>query len=216
MILFAFLAQAAAVATPAPAPITLRACAALVKTAPGEAIDAANRWYIDRGGIDARLCLAQAYVASDRWAAAATAFGQAADDAERAGDARAVHLRVQSGNAWLAADDARLAIAAFDRALALAAMSEALRGETLIDRARAHVASNDLKAARVDLDRGVSLVPGDPFGWYASASLAAREGDLVRARADVAKAASLAPDDAGIKTLARALAAAAAPAPQSR
>jgi len=215
VILFAFLAQAAA-ATLTPAPMTLPACAALVKIAPSQAVDAANRWYIDRGGIDARLCLAQAYVASDRWAAAATAFGQAADDAERADDERAVHLRVQSGNAWLAADDAKLAIAAFDRALTLAAMSEALRGETLIDRARAHVASNDLKAARVDLDRGVALVPGDPFGWYASASLAAREGDLARARADIATAAGLAPDDEGIKTLSRALAAPTGPAPQFR
>ena len=91
-------------------------------------------------------------------------------------------------------------------ALALAAMSDELRGETLIDRARAHVAANDLTAARRDLDAGIALVPADPFGWYASASLAARAGDLARARTDVAKAASLAPDDAGIRTLSASLA----------
>ena len=63
-----------------------------------------------------------------------------------------------------------------------------------------------LVAARRDLDAGIALVPADPFGWYASASLAARAGDLARARADIAKAASLAPDDAGIRTLSASLA----------
>lgn len=124
----------------------------------------------------------------------------------RANDDRAPHLHVQAGNAWLAADDAPKAIAAFDAALVLAGMSDALRGETLIDRARAHVAANDLAAARRDLDAGIALVPADPFGWYASASLAARAGDLARARADIARASNLAPDDAGIKTLQASLA----------
>lgn len=186
--------------------MTLARCAALVRSAPDDAIAAANRWTIDRGGIDARLCLGQAYVARERWAAAAAAFTAAGDDAVREQDDRAAHFRVQAGNAWLAADDAGRAVAAFDAALALATMSDALRGETLIDRARANVASGDLKAARTDLDAGMALVPGDPFGWYASASLAARQGDLPRARADVARAAGLAPDDAGIKTLAASLA----------
>lgn len=213
MIHLALLAQAVPSAGPplpppssAAAPMTLARCAGLVRAAPADAIAAANRWVVDRGGIDARLCLAQAYVAGERWAAAATAFTQAADDATRAGDERAAHLRVQAGNSWLAADNAASAIAALDAALALATMSEGLRGEALIDRARAHVAAGDLKAARIDLDRGIALVPEDPFAWYASASLAAREGDLVRARKEIAKAAVLAPDDAGIKTLSRSLA----------
>lgn len=186
--------------------MTLGACAGLVKSAPDQAIAAANRWAIDGGGIDAGLCLAQAYVARERWPAAAGAFAQTASDAVRAGDARAADLHVQAGNAWLAAEDPAKAIAAFDAALALATMSGPLRGETLIDRARAHVAAGDLKAARTDLDAGMALVPADPFGWYASASLAARAGDLAKARADVAQAAKLAPEDAGIKTLAASLA----------
>ena len=111
-----------------------------------------------------------------------------------------------SSGARLAADDAAKAIGSLDAALALAAMSDELRGETLIDRARAHVAAGDLTAARRDLDAGIALVPADPFGWYASASLAARAGDLARARTDVAKAATLAPDDGGIKTLQASLA----------
>ena len=185
----------------------------MVRSAPDAAIAAANRWTIEGGGINARLCLAQAYVARERWAAAGAAFAQGAADAVRANDDRAPHLHVQAGNAWLAADDHARAIGAFDAALALASMSDALRGETLIDRARAHVAANDLASARRDLDAGVALVPADPFGWYASASLAARAGDLVRARTDVAKAAGLAPDDAGIKALSASLAAASNAAP---
>lgn len=186
--------------------MTLATCAGQVKTSPDAAIAAANRWTIEGGGIDARLCLGQAYVARERWAPAAAAFAGAATDAVRARDDRAAHLHVQAGNAWLAADDAAKAVAAFDAALALASMSDPLRGETLIDRARAHVAGGDLLAARRDLDSGIALVPADPFGWYASASLAARTGDLTRARADVARAQGLAPEDAGIKALQGALA----------
>ena len=187
--------------------MTLATCAAQVKSAPDAAIAAANRWTVDGGGIDAKLCLGQAYVARERWPAAAGAFSGAAADAVRARDDRAAHLHVQAGNSWLAADDAAKAIASFDAALALASMSDALRGETLIDRARAQVAAGDLAAARRDLDAGVALVPADPFGWYASASLAARAGDLARARADIVKAAGLAPDDAGIKALSASLSA---------
>lgn len=186
--------------------MTLVRCAGLVRTAPPRAIEAANRWTLEGGGIDARLCLGQAYVASDRWAPAAAAFAQAADDATRAGDDRAAHLRVQSGNAWLAADQPAKAIAALNGALALASMSDGLRGEALIDRARANVAANDLAAARTDLDAGIALVPDDPFGWYASASLAARAGDQARARTDIAKALALAPSDADIRTLSVSLA----------
>lgn len=192
---------------PAPAaPMTLARCAGLVKTAPAQAIEAANRWTLERGGIDARMCLGQAYVAADRWAAAAAAFTAAAQDATRVNDDRAAHFHVQAGNAWLAADDGAKAIAALDAALALATMSDGLRGEALIDRARARVAAGDPAAARTDLDAGVALVPQDPFGWYASASLAARTGDLVRARTDIAKAVALAPQDADIKALAGKLA----------
>ncbi len=186
--------------------MTLPACAAMVRSTPDAAIAAANRWTIEGGGVDARLCLGQAYVVRERWAAAAAAFAQAADEAVRAHDDRAAHLHVQAGNAWLAADNAKLAREAFDAALALATMSDMLRGETLIDRARADVAANDLAAARTDLDRGLALVPADPFGWYASASLAARAGDTVRARTDIAKATSLAPGDADIGKLSASLA----------
>lgn len=191
--------------------MTLARCAGLVRTVPARAVDAANRWTLEGGAIDARLCLGQAYVASDRWAAAAVAFARAADDAIRTVDDRAAHLRVQSGNAWLAADEPAKAIAALDGALALATMSDGLRGEALIDRARANVAAGDLVTARTDLDAGIALVSADPFGWYASASLAARAGDQARARTDIAKALALAPGDADIKALSAALAAPAEP-----
>lgn len=187
--------------------MTLRSCAAMIVRSPDDAVAAANRWYVDRGGVDARLCLGQAHVAAGRWAAAAVAFTQGADDAGRTDDPRAAHLYVQAGNAWLAAGEPIQARGGFDAALSLTTMSDELRGEALIDRARAHVETNNLPAARADLDRGVGLVPADPFGWYASASLAARMGDLVRARTDIAKAAGLAPTDPGIRTLAASLAA---------
>jgi Tfp pilus assembly protein PilF len=56
----------------------------------------------------------------------------------------------------------------------------------------------DAAAARADIDKGLALVPADPFGWYLSAALARRQGDLVRARKDIAKAVELAPAEASI------------------
>jgi len=105
---------------------------------------------------------------------------------------------VQSGNAWLAGGDPAKARRAFDAALATDGLSPELRGEVYFDRARAAVGQEDLTSARADIDKGLALVPGDPFGWYLSAALARRAKDLVRAKADIAKATDLAPNDADI------------------
>jgi Tfp pilus assembly protein PilF len=173
-----------------------RACTADIRADPAKAIASADAWRLRGGGLEARMCLGLAYVAAERWAPAATAFEQAAREAELKKDGRSADFWAQSGNAWLAGGDAAQAIKAFDAALANSSLQAELRGEVHLDRARAAVALADLPGARADLDKGLALVPADPFGWYLSAALARRQGDLSRARADIAKAVDLAPREA--------------------
>ena len=183
---------------PTPAAAQFRDCTALVREAPEKAIAAADAWRLKGGGLEARQCLGLAYSAAGRWAPAAAAFEQAAREAELARDASSADFWAQSGNAWLAGGEAANAVKAFDAALATSSLQAELRGEVHLDRARAGVALGDLAAARADLDKGLSLVPGDPLGWYLSAALARRQGDLPRARTDIAKAVELAPREARI------------------
>jgi len=191
----------AAAQAPAPADAAddrFRRCADLARTEPQRAVETAEAWRAAGGGLHARECLGLAYAALERWPAAATAFEQAALAAEANRDPGGADFRVQAGNAWLAAGDAAKALKAFDSALAAGSLSPELRGEVHLDRARAAVATGDVAGARTDLDKGLELVPGDPFGWYLSAALARRQGDLTRAQDDIAKAVSLAPGDAAI------------------
>lgn len=183
-----------------------RECAQLVRTDPQRAVDFAYAWHGQGGGIDARQCLGLAYVAQERWAPAADVYEQAARDAAAAADARAGDFWAQAGNAWLAAGEAARAIRALDAALVAPGLADAMRGEVHIDRARALVSLDDAAGARTDLDRALQLVPDDPFGWYLSAALARRGGDLARARTDIARAQQLAPDEPDIVLLAGTLA----------
>lgn len=208
------LALAAAQPVPAPAPpaptqapeARYRACAELVRTNPDRAVEAANAWRVEGGGHHARQCLGLAFVALERWAPAATVYEQAARDAEAGRDARATDLWVQAGNAWIAAGEPTRAIHAFDAALAAPSLADELRGEVHLDRARALVALGNVAGARQEIDRGLQLVPADPFAWYLSAGLARRENDLARARSDIARAMELAPDDPDVTLLAGTLA----------
>jgi Tfp pilus assembly protein PilF len=189
------MALAATVAQPAGDQARFAACITLVKSSPEKAVEEANAWRLKGGGLLARQCLGMAYAALERWAPAATAFEQAARDAELAKDGRGADLWAQSGNGWLAAGDGAKARQAFDAALASASLAAELRGEVHLDRARASVLLNDLTAARTDIDKGVALVPSDPFGWYLSSALALREQKVARAKEDIAKALALAPTE---------------------
>ena len=200
--------QAAPAATPPAAPAAndaaearYRACAALARTDPQRAIQTAEAWQREGGSLLARQCLGLAYVALEMWGPAATAFDQAAQEAERAQDPRRADLLVQTGNAWLAAEETTNAIRAFDAALATNTLSDAMRGEVHLDRARALVSLDDAAGARREVDRALELVAGDPFAWYMSAALARRENNLPRARTDIERAMQLAPDNADILLL---------------
>ncbi|HEY6916791.1 MAG TPA: tetratricopeptide repeat protein [Allosphingosinicella sp.] len=190
--------QAAPAPDPAPEDAAYKACIARIRTAPEQAVEQASDWRVKGGGLPARQCLGLAYVALERWQDAALAYEQGAREALAANNPAAADFWTQSGNAWLAMNDAARARTAFDAALKVDGTAPELRGEILLDRGRALVAIGDLKAARTDMDAALALVPGDGLAWYLSAALAVRENDLARASTDIAKAAELAPDDADV------------------
>jgi len=203
------LALAALQPVPAPAvPQTdnerMRACLALVRSAPQQAATEAQAWVDERGTgrLLARRCLGLAFAAQEQWAAAATVYEQAAQEAEAAGDPGRAGLRAQAGNAWLAAGEAQRALPALDAALTTQGLDQAQRGQALLDRARAQVALGHADRARTDIDGALQLVPGDGFAWYLSAALARRANDAVRAASDIARARQLSPNDPDILLLA--------------
>lgn len=175
-----------------------RACLALTRNAPERAAAKARAWLGSGGGIMAAQCLGLALAAQGKWAEAAAAFEAAAKDAEAREDRRRGDLWVEAGNAHLAGGDAAAARKAFDSALATKLLIPQLEGEVHLDLGRAAVALNDPGTARAHIDKGLALVPKDPFGWYLSAALARRQNDLATAREHIATAVSLAPDDAAI------------------
>jgi tetratricopeptide (TPR) repeat protein len=183
-----------------------RACTEQVRSNAEAAVDAANVWREQGGGLAARQCLGLALSALERWAPAATAFEQAAREAEAASDPRRTDFWVQAANAWLAGGDGQHAMADFDAALLTPNLSDQLRGEVHLDRGRAQVALGNPAAARTEIDHALQLVPSDPFAWYLSAALARRENNLARAGTDIARARSLSPDSPDIMLLAGTLA----------
>ncbi len=126
------------------------------------------------------------------------AFEQAAKASEADGDGRSARLWVLAGNAALAGNDAAKARGHFDSALASGILKGGEAGEAHLDRARARYAMGDGKAARLDLDAALKLVPADPLAWLLSATLARKDGDLKRAQTDIIEATKRAPDDASV------------------
>jgi tetratricopeptide (TPR) repeat protein len=191
---------------PAPLPETEEGraaqCQIAVRRNPQAALENANRWRAAGGGLHARQCIGLAYVELAQWNLAATTFEQAAQEADRDGEARGVDFWVQAGNAWLAGGDAGRALLALDAALESRHLTSELRGEVHLDRARALVAQNRLANARADLDQALVLVAADPMAWYLSAELARRQNDLARARTDIGRAREIARDDPNVLLLA--------------
>jgi tetratricopeptide (TPR) repeat protein len=183
-----------------------RACTDQVRSNAEAAVDAANVWREQGVGLAARQCLGLALSALERWAPAATAFEQAAREAEAANDPRRTDFWVQAANAWLAGGDGQHAMADFDAALLTPGLGDQLRGEVHLDRGRAQVALGNPAAARTEIDRALQLVPSDPFAWYLSAALARRENNPARAGTDIARARQLSPDSPDIMLLAGTLA----------
>ena len=175
-----------------------RRCIAETRSDPAKAIETANGWRANGGGLPARHCLAMAYLAQERFAPAAVALEQAARAAEAERDPAATDLWGQAGNAALLAGDTAKAHNYLSSALAGAGTDPARRGQLLIDRARASVELARPGEARSDLDQAIRLLPKEPAAWLLSATLARRQGELLRASNEITEAARLAPGDPDI------------------
>lgn len=165
---------------------------------PEAGVKHAEAWRLASGGYLARQCLGFAYAQQERWAPALVAFEQAADEADIAGDPASAQLWAQAGNAALAGGNAAKALSLFDAALARGLTDGFEKGEVYLDRARAHVALNQLSEARPDIDKALDQVPKDPLAWLLSATLARRMDNLSLAQAHIAHAVALAKDDAPV------------------
>ena len=191
-------------ATPQSDADRLRACLALVRSNPQQAATEAQAWVTEGGSgrLSARRCLGLAFAVQEQWAAAATVYDQAAQDAEAASDPGRAGFRAQAGNAWLAAGEPQRALQALDAALTTPGLAPVQRGQALLDRARAQVALGRADRARADIDSALQLLPNDGFAWYLSAALARRSNDPVRAASDIARARTFSPDDPDVLLLA--------------
>ncbi len=211
MILFiaAALQAASPSAAPTPAIATVKgadprqvrydACVRLAATDPAAAHAEAMRWGVAGGAWFARQCAGLAYAQEGDFAAAASEFEAAARAAEAARDKRAANYWAQAGNAQLAAGNVPKARAALGTALVAGTLEGFALGEAQLDHARVLVAAGDPEAARRDIDLALTHVADDPLAWLLSATLARRQGNLARAKMDIAEALKRSADDASVQ-----------------
>lgn len=176
-----------------------QACLEQAGQSPEKGVAFAEKWRIDGGSFYARNCMGFAYAQAERWSPAVVAFEQAAEEAERSGEAvQSARLWAQAGNAALAGGDAAKARNDFDAALARGIPNGLEKGEVHLDRARALVALGNMEDARDSFDVALEQAPQDPLAWLLSATLARRSGELPLAQAHIARAVQLSPDDASV------------------
>lgn len=180
----------------APVPASrLARCAELAGSDAEAAIAEGARWLLDNGGASAEQCLGLGYAAAGRWEEAAAAFDRGAQ--AETGDRRTA-LLLQAANAALAGGDAATAQARLDGLIADESLADSVRGEALVDRARAHVSLGDGPAAQADLTAAQALIPNHPAVWLYSATLARRQGALDAAGDFIDRALELDGEDAAI------------------
>jgi tetratricopeptide (TPR) repeat protein len=157
----------------------------------------ADSWAKSGGGAYAAQCRGYALGIEGRWPEAAKAFETGANFSGLDAVTQA-RLWSQAGNAALITGQTEQALRSLDAALARPLPRTLATGEIYLDRARARVASGDLKGARADLDQAVVLAAADPLAWLLSATLARRMDDLPLARLHIEEAASRARNDAAV------------------
>jgi len=197
-------------------------CLALADRDARSAYDQAVDWRDhDSGGMAAEHCAAVALARLGQYAEAAGRLEALARDAE---PAMAARLYGQAGQAWSMAGETQRAYAdqskaverapkdvelLIDRAftlveagdiwlaiddLSLAAKLAPTRGDILIYRASAYRLTKSLDLARLDVERGLTLNPGDPLGLLERGILKRLRSDPEGAREDWLATIAAAPD----------------------
>lgn len=174
-------------------------CVRAIPTDAQKAEQYALEWQGLGGGLPARHCQALAQLHQQNYTAAASTLTKAAQAAETQKSPLAADFWGQAGNAAFLAGDNRGALQHFTSAITAAGPFAPERtAALLVDRARVHADANDLAAARADLDRALATNDKDSTSWLLSAALARRQNDLARASREIARAASISPNDPDI------------------
>ena len=203
-----FVLLLALVATPAlGAPLAsdvgrYQACLALVKSEPERAVESAQAWRIENGGVPALHCLALAQFAGQDYPAALASFDKAVQGSLAARDGKAVTILSQAADAAMLAGQPKAAVGFLDSAIAGPggiSLSPRAEASLRVSRAEALVDLKREKDAALDLDSATRLDPQVPFGWLLKATLARRMGDFKTAEAAILKAAEQEPDSADIQ-----------------
>lgn len=182
------------------------ACIAEAQQQPKAAVESASQWRDAGGGAPAKHCLGMALFAMGQAKNAALAFAQAAGDLEngkstlestiRDDSVTIASLYSQAGNASLVAEDPATAYQHFSRALTIINNRPGdMRGNLLLDRARALAAMKDYTRAKADLDKAAEDLPSAGEVWILRAAAKRKLGDLPGAEADAAQALAVAPGD---------------------
>lgn len=177
------------------------ACLALAKSEPGRAIETAQAWRIENGGVGALHCLALAQFERKEYTAAFGSFAAAAKASQAASDGQAVVLLSQGADAAMLAGQSEPAVRFLGEAIGGAGTSVSPRVEAAlrVSRAEALVDLKRDKEAAADLARAVELDPNVPDGWLLKATLARRMGDVKTAEAAILQAAERTPDSAEVQ-----------------
>lgn len=178
--------------------LRLTECTEMAFKDPPSAIIEGSKWRQENGGWRAEICLANGYAHNFEFSRAIPHFTAGAQGAAPEDQTRANQYWLQAGNAAIAANRPQEAIRLIDRALAKGELEPAERGEALIDRARAYVASGQDAQAETDLFAVRRLLPENILGWLFSATLARRNNDLDKAQDFLATAAALDPQDPAV------------------
>jgi len=178
------------------------ACLALSRSAPDRAIETAQAWRIEGGGVPARHCLALAQFARQDYTEALKSFESAATASETAQDGEAVTLWSQGADAAMLANQPEPAVRFLGRAIAGAGgitLSPLAEATLRVSRAEALVDLKRNAEAATDLDTATKIAPEVPYGWLLKATLARRMGDFKTAEAAILAAAQREPESADVQ-----------------
>lgn len=173
----------------------LEACVEKIETDPENAYEDGLAWTFEGNRPGARQCTALALIALGNYETGAHRLESlaAASDAGTM-EQRAVYLS-QAGQAWIMAGAPENAVISFSEALRLAPGTQDL----LLDRASAHMMSEDWDKALSDLDQAVANAPGDGPAHQLRAEVHLNKKSLDLAMRDVE--AAMAADPKNIDTL---------------
>jgi tetratricopeptide (TPR) repeat protein len=165
-------------------------CLILIRTAPLNALNAANDWEKTGGGGSAIHCEAVALVALRRYGEAGAKLDSLAKSVPAAAERAALYD--QAGNAWLLARHASDAQASFTAAIAFKPRD----ADLYLDRARAFALKPDWVSTDNDLTTALGIAPSRADILVLRASARHALGKKTDARADIDQALKLSPSNA--------------------